>query len=354
MSLPPSEIPQGAIRFNTDSQKLEFYAQGEWWNMVTDTPNLGVGADTTAGARGLFGGGSAPAIQGYTDIEYINISSTGNAIDFGDLLYARRDLGACASSTRGVFAGGAPVSTPLGYGAKVDYVTISSTGTAVDFGASLTFGRRAVCGCGNQTRGLFAGGWNDASPSIFYHIDYITIASTGDVVDFGDFGTADTSSGVSSRGCVSSPTRAVFGGGETPTQLNNMDFVTISTLGDSQDFGDLSEIVRHIDGCSNSVRGLFGGGATPVQRNTIEFITIASTGNTINFGDLIKSGNNRATCSSPTRGVWAGGYVPTVDRTIEYVILNTEGNAVDFGDLTGSNSGDKAQLAGLSNAHGGL
>ena len=35
------EIPQGAIRFNTDSQKLEFYAQGEWWIMSTDTPNLG-------------------------------------------------------------------------------------------------------------------------------------------------------------------------------------------------------------------------------------------------------------------------------------------------------------------------
>ena len=41
MSLPPSEIPQGAIRFNTDSHKLEFYAQGEWWIMSTDTPNLG-------------------------------------------------------------------------------------------------------------------------------------------------------------------------------------------------------------------------------------------------------------------------------------------------------------------------
>ena len=46
MSLPPSEIPQGAIRFNTDSQRLEFYAQGEWWVMSTDTPNLGRGVDT--------------------------------------------------------------------------------------------------------------------------------------------------------------------------------------------------------------------------------------------------------------------------------------------------------------------
>ena len=54
MSLPPSgEIPQGAIRFNTDSQRLEFYAQGEWWVMSTDTPNLGQGTDSTPGPRGV-------------------------------------------------------------------------------------------------------------------------------------------------------------------------------------------------------------------------------------------------------------------------------------------------------------
>ena len=54
MSLPPSEIPQGAIRFNTDSQRLEFYAQGEWWVMSTDTPNLGRSVDSTPGARGFL------------------------------------------------------------------------------------------------------------------------------------------------------------------------------------------------------------------------------------------------------------------------------------------------------------
>ena len=55
MSLPPSgEIPQGAIRFNTDSQRLEFYAQGEWWVMSTDTPNLGRSVDPTPGARGFL------------------------------------------------------------------------------------------------------------------------------------------------------------------------------------------------------------------------------------------------------------------------------------------------------------
>ena len=35
---PPIEVPQGAIRLNTDSQKLEFFAQDRWYEMATDSP----------------------------------------------------------------------------------------------------------------------------------------------------------------------------------------------------------------------------------------------------------------------------------------------------------------------------
>ena len=78
---------QGSIRFNTDSQKLEFYAQDQWWEMVIDTPALAVSSNSEAGARGVFGGGGLP----YSNvIDYINISSTGNALDFGDLINGSR------------------------------------------------------------------------------------------------------------------------------------------------------------------------------------------------------------------------------------------------------------------------
>jgi hypothetical protein len=42
----------------------------------------------------------------FNTIQYITISSTGNATDFGDLLYGTGVPGACASSSRGVFLGG--------------------------------------------------------------------------------------------------------------------------------------------------------------------------------------------------------------------------------------------------------
>ena len=44
---PPIEVPQGAIRLNTDSQKLEFYAQDRWYEMATEVLHL------LGGARGF-------------------------------------------------------------------------------------------------------------------------------------------------------------------------------------------------------------------------------------------------------------------------------------------------------------
>jgi len=63
-------------------------------------------------------------------------------------------------------------------------VTIATTGNATDFG-DLTAARRYVAGASSETRGVFAGGQNDASANQNV-IDYVTIASAGNATDFGD------------------------------------------------------------------------------------------------------------------------------------------------------------------------
>ena len=70
--------------------------------MVIDTPNLGRGADTGAGARGLFGGGEISFGSYEIDINYVTISSTGNALDFGDLTQARFSLSALSNGHGGL------------------------------------------------------------------------------------------------------------------------------------------------------------------------------------------------------------------------------------------------------------
>ena len=129
-NLPPSgEIPRGAIRFNTDSNKPELWDGSQWAEFQLSTPNLGRSVDTQPGARGLFGGGQLTGPNAMSDvIDYVNISSAGNAIDFGNLTVARRWVtGAVASKTRGVWAGGFTPSI----NDTIDFVTIASTGLSL-------------------------------------------------------------------------------------------------------------------------------------------------------------------------------------------------------------------------------
>ena len=122
---PPIEVPQGAIRLNTDSQKLEFFAQDRWHEFAVDSPIL------DGGARGIFAGGFSPSNS--DRIDFVSINKLGNATDFGNLTIARGAAGAAASRTRGLMFGGTSPNTNT-----IDYWTISSTGNAADFGDMTT------------------------------------------------------------------------------------------------------------------------------------------------------------------------------------------------------------------------
>ena len=92
MSLPPVEIPLGAMRFNSDSQKLEYFNGQVWMQVHTFSPNL------DGGARGVFMGNFTEVSPGSTGtIDYVTISSQGNATDFGDLLTVEYYGCACSS-----------------------------------------------------------------------------------------------------------------------------------------------------------------------------------------------------------------------------------------------------------------
>ena len=343
-NLPPSgEIPRGAIRFNTDSNKPELWDGSQWAEFQLSTPNLGTSADSSIGVRVVFGTGTTPG-NGNT-FDYINMSSTGNAVDFGGSgTHDNGGVGTVSDRTRGVLGGGqSPVDD------IIEFITISSTGDAVDFG-DLTSARRFAAGAGNATRGCFGGGLDSTDT-----IDYVTIQSTGNAVDFGNL--------VSSRGqCagLASPTRGIFAGGhEHPSpsnSTNSIDFISIGTLGNAQDFGDLvNSNAEDVAGASNPIKGLIAGGspAGNASQNVIQSLTIATLGNAVNFGDLVVGATSKGGGASPTRAAFAGGYTDpasTVTNAIDYVEFATEGNAVDFGDLSQA----RDQLNGVSNGHGGL
>ena len=47
--------------------------------------------------------------------------------------------------------------------------------------------------------------------------------------------------------------RGVFAGGYTPTTLNTIDYITISTTGNAFDFGDLTTISQFLSSCTEKV-----------------------------------------------------------------------------------------------------
>jgi hypothetical protein len=296
--------------------------------------------------RGLFGGGRTSPEGIRETIDYFTISTTGNALDFGNLTTATSEFGACASSTRGVFMGGETFPTNID---NMQYVTVQSTGNSFDFG-NLTLARRSVSSVSDNTRGVCLGG-NNAPGGVGYTlIDYITIASLGNASKFGDL-IGDSSYGMAHA----SPTRGVIALSNNPYEspfgnfTNTIEYITISTEGNGQNFGDLSQARKSGSSASNSTRGLFlGGNTSPATVNTIDYITIASLGDAIDFGDCIAGCQLSSAASTPTRIVF--GDMTSDGNALSYVTINTLGNAADFGDLTVARN----QTAACSDSHGGL
>ena len=355
----PEDCEPGSIRFNTDTANLEYFRGKTLGSSQFElvNPNLGggTGSNTGLGTRFLLAGGriSAPA---FTDtIEFVTISTLGNAQDFGNLAQSHGNgssQGGCASRTRGIWLSG-QLGTSPNYSNIIQFVTFSSTGNASDFG-DINSARAAVGNLSNQTRAMcFGGSLSDGSKPT--QIDAVTIASEGNAFDFGDMSTY-----VGNTANLASSTRGIMAGGTiSPTRTNTIQFVTINTQGNSVDFGDLvdhgdgaSSLMYNGIGYSNSTRGIIHGGrdVNGNMNNLIQFITIATTGNSSDFGDTAVSAMHQMGGSSPTRVVVGGGYNPSVTNAMEFVNIMSLGNASDFGDCTARDE----VLGGCSNGHGGL
>ena len=267
---------------------------------------------TPALARALFTG-----MDSASRIDFITVTSTGNASDFGDVYTGTTQYSSAAGSdTRGILYHG----FSGGHTNIISYVTIASTGNSTDFG-DLTQAKSYTGSASNNIRSINAGG-NDGTGSV-NDIEYLNIASTGNGTDFGNL-----SASTRSKGVAGSTTRIVMGGGYTTSKVNTIDFVTIPTSGDATDFGDLT-VNRTSGALASSTRCVFGSGSgSSGNSNVMDYVTIASTGNATDFGDATVARDTPAGTGTATRGVFGGG-----TNVIEYITIASTDNATDFGDL---------------------
>ena len=191
--------------------------------------------------RGVYGGGYFDyATAGNTpnlwlgDMGYYTIATKGDSSIFGELANKGRRGHTGSNGTRGIFGstrGGTPGQTNILIN-TIEYVNIMTTGNAMDFGDMTVARANTTNSMTSSTRMVMQGG--SLAPGYSDTIDYITMASLGDAIDFGD-----TGSGAEAGAAVSSSTRGVFLPG-TPSNGNTIEYITISTTGNSSNFGDLS------------------------------------------------------------------------------------------------------------------
>ena len=298
-------------------------------------------------ATRAFTAGSYPSMT--NTIEAVDLTTTGNCFDFGDMSATKYASGALSGLTKGLLFGGSPDggTTPLNV---IDQIIVRSLGNSVDFG-DLTTATSYPVGLSNQTRGIYGGGY--IAPAQVNTIGYVTIAENGNATDFGDLTVARNQ-----IGACSSPTRGVWLGGNqaaSPTAVDVIDYVTIGSTGNATDFGNLSESAAGTAATGSSTRGVRGGGATPSISNVMDYITIASTGNATDFGDLtVAKRNMTVNGSNNTIGIFGGGQTPSLTLTIDSITFVSTGNGQDFGDMINSSNAGGYGQCGNSNGHGGL
>jgi hypothetical protein len=234
---------------------------------------------------------------------YITIASTGNSSSFGTLYTGGvANMGGCSNETIGVFCGGSTSSTTLI--STLQSVTIATTGNTSSFGIATTT-KTGMVGFQSPTTALLAGGRIGTS-TYTTDIDQFTFSSGGTAVSFGSLA---QSSALTGAAACSSNTRGVVAGGRTGTgssvtNIDTMQYVTIASAGNTIYFGDLTASSSLGGGTSSPTRGVIarGYGAGAITNN-INYITITSTGNGTTFGNLTVARQGLAAVSNGHGGL---------------------------------------------------
>jgi len=329
----PSSPKNGALWWDSANDKVMVYIDSKWKEVsLNSSSSLTV---AWGGTRGFYIG------QG-NEIEYVDLTTPGNATDFGDLSTSQNEkCSAAGNKVRGVVRSGtiSGASFPSGWIDTIEYFTCATAGNASDFGNSaLYLSKHAAVGDG--TKAIFGGGAGGPSGGSYSNsnniIEYVTVANTGNATDFGDLT-------VGRRGLAATndATRGVFAGGDTNSSYYNvMDYITMGTTGNATDFGDTFTTLLFSAGVgciSNDTIGCFSGGyinnSSWTVTNTIQKITIQTAANATDFGDATGANVGTSNNSDGTTGTIAGGS-GTSDNRIDKITIATPGNATDFGDLT--------------------
>lgn len=241
------------------------------------------------------------------------------------------------------------------YIGSMERMTITAPGSNAVHGNFITAKYGAGAGSnGRNARGIFMGGYN-SSGSVHQGIEYTNIRSAGDATSYGSsvvsahHGSAAATNGINDRMVSTNGSTGTIGA----TDIDRMEWLTISSGSSSTDFGTSTLARGGPMGCSNATNEKFiaaGGYRSLVTRKLIDTLTINTASSCTGWGDL--SGNRHGGGSTDNgendRGLFAGGAntATNIFSGIEYTTISVSGSSADSGfALTFSLRGS----AGVSN-----
>lgn len=177
-------------------------------------------------------------------------------------------------------------------------------------------------------------------------MQYITIDTLGDATDFGDLltdqvsGSGSTSNAANDRGIMNGL------GNHGGTNYETIEYITISSTGNSADFGNSFDPAggKGAGGNGTNERACFMGGGPSTEytgsprQDVISYLTINSLGDTVDFGNMnfdrtspqcLSNGTNERQLAACGRWYWPS---QASLNHIEYITINSAGNGTDFGD----------------------
>jgi len=282
----------------------------------------------------VWGGGHDGA-NNVQQMDYVNLDSTSNAGNFGDMLQSTRARAAGSNGSRGLFIGGR--QAPSGPDTQVEYITFASIGNGTDFGDLVSpLNGGYASGASDGTRAFGIGG--NCCGAGEDNIQYFTIETPGNGTSFGNMASSRFG-----QGSANNATRAVIGGhnGGSGADQNSIEYITMGTSGSGSDFGDLTMNRGYTGAGAVADRAIWAGNGGDTYADAvagIDYVTITSTGNASDFGDMTVArtqvGGDHP--GNVTRVAIAGGKNVSGSNisTIDYVVVGTTGNASDFGNLS--------------------
>lgn len=287
-------------------------------------------AGTYYGDRAVVAGGST--MGSFNTIDYFDLTTSGSAIDFGDLTLTRSYTRGASDGTYAVFSGGGGVS---GSDTVLDYITVSTASDATTFG---TLNREYSLhgSIGDGTYGYAMGGYRITAN---LDIDRWTMATPGNSSDVGNLTNIVSQFGVWGNG---DRTLLTGGGGNGVVDIEYISLQNLSS--GASDFGNLTVDRAYCYAAGDSTRAVMAGGRNVSDNDysdVIDYVTIDTPGNATSFGTLGQTIIEHTATSNLTYGAWTGGSVGggpggggTYNAQINYLTIQTTGTSTDHGDLT--------------------